>query len=95
VLEGKGVDIETVVEARKEKIAHEALWEILTRHEKVVVAAGKTCYEFKPEPEQKEEILNRAIGRSGSLRAPAISVEKKMVIGFNDTLYERIFQAHH
>ena len=91
MLEANHVAIETVIDARKEKIVSDSLWEILIQHEKIMVAAGKNCYEFNPEPTQKEMIFKLAIGRSGSLRAPAISLEKKMVIGFNETIYKRLF----
>jgi len=54
----------------------------------VVVGTGKTCYEFKPEDQLKQDILKRAMGRSGSLRAPSLLVGKMMLIGFNDSMFE-------
>ncbi|MBU0995011.1 MAG: hypothetical protein KJ737_21165 [Proteobacteria bacterium] len=54
----------------------------------MVVGTGKTCYEFKPEDQLKQDILKRAMGRSGSLRAPSLLVGKMMLIGFNDSMFE-------
>lgn len=53
-----------------------------------MVGTGKTCYEFKPEDQLKQDILKRAMGRSGSLRAPSLLVGKMMLIGFNDSMFE-------
>lgn len=86
MLEEKCIEIEEVVDARKIKIDENAAWEMFKQVEKVVVGAGKTCYEFKPDTEKKSDLLKRAMGRSGSLRAPALWVGKIMLIGFNDAM---------
>lgn len=87
MLDQKLIAVLEIVEARKVKIDENHAWEMLRKCEKVIVGAGKTCYEFIPE-EEKAALLKRAMGRSGNLRAPAILFNNQMLIGFNETMYE-------
>ena len=87
MLSQKQIDVLETVDARKVKIDENQAWEMLKKCEKVMVGAGKTCYEFTPE-EEKAALLKRAMGRSGSLRAPALLFNNQMLIGFNETMYE-------
>lgn len=61
--------------------------------EKVVIAKGKSLVEWVPTQENKDEILKLAMGRSGNLRAPSVMVGKTLIIGFNDTLYDRYLKS--
>ena len=50
------------------------------------VAKGKKTLHFKLDAKDRpsdDEILGLILGRSGTLRAPAIRTGKRMVVGFN------------
>ena len=53
----------------------------------IYIAKGKKILALDPESANREEILKSAMGRSGNLRAPTLKVGKKVLVGFNDTLY--------
>lgn len=56
----------------------------------VYVINGRKINEWKPTAENKEDILAKAIGRSGNLRAPTIKVDHVFVVGFNEELYAQL-----
>jgi len=76
-------------DARKEKIDETKAWDRIKGCEHVVIAKGKKMVALTPSPENKKEILTLAMGRSGSLRAPSVLVEKTLLIGFNEPMYAR------
>lgn len=53
----------------------------------IYIAKGKKILALAPDAANREEILKSAMGRSGNLRAPTLKVGKKVLVGFNDTLY--------
>ena len=80
---------EEVVDARKEKIAEDGAWELLKAAQELIVGRGKKFEMFHPEQDEKKIILKACLGRTGNLRAPALKMGKRMVIGFNDAMYEQ------
>lgn len=76
--------------ARKEKIDPEAAWALLSQAERVHIVNGRRLSHFTPTPDQKEAILQQAIGRSGSLRAPALRVNNQVIIGYDEALYRQL-----
>lgn len=80
---------EEVVDARKEKIAEDGAWELLKAAQELVVGRGKKFEIFHPAQDEKEVILKVCLGRTGNLRAPALKMGERMVIGFNDAMYEQ------
>ncbi len=54
----------------------------------MTVAKGKKYQTFMPDSDDKEAILNQAMGPSGNLRAPTYRADDQIVIGFNPDLYE-------
>lgn len=63
------------------------MWQLLKGAKKVVVASGKKILEFDPAT-QKEELLEKASGRTGNLRAPTIKKGDTYYVGFNEELYQ-------
>lgn len=57
------------------------------------VAKGKKVVHLnlKKEPASDEEILKLILGPSGNLRAPTLRIGKKLVVGFNQEMYEGLF----
>ncbi len=53
---------------------------------------GKKLLELRP-GQDTEQILDLAIGRSGNLRAPSLSHQELLVVGFNPEAYQELVQA--
>ena len=92
MLAGKDIGIKKKVIAQKEKIDEDAAWRHIIKFEKIVIAKGKAYSEFTVNSESKAEILKQAIGRSGNLRAPSLEVGKTLVVGFNETMYDKFIK---
>ena len=76
--------------ARNERIEAETAWELFTDAEMIYVINGRKINEWLPTAENKEDILAKAIGRSGNLRAPTIKVNHVFVVGFNEEVYSQL-----
>jgi ferric-dicitrate binding protein FerR (iron transport regulator) len=80
-----------VVDARKTRIDEAAAWALLKTANSVTVAKGKKVQTFTTASEEKEALLQQAMGPSGNLRAPTYRIKDQFVIGFNADLYEDTF----
>lgn len=81
------------VNARKTPIAAdggEAVWQVVARASKVLVASGKKIIELRPDATRREDILPLVTGRSGTLRAPTLLVGNTLYVGFSEELYRRL-----
>lgn len=84
--------MEIVVEAdaRKKALAGEKAWEILRDADTVYVASGKKTIEFVPSAATRDELMQKATGRTGNLRAPVIKRKNVLYVGYNQEMYETI-----
>ena len=82
--------IVTEVNARKEPIASDQAWELLSKSKKLFIAKGKKVLEFVPEAENKAAVLKEAIGRSGKLRAPTLKIGDLYYVGFQVDMYAKL-----
>ena len=80
--------MDEVADARKEKIDHDRAWEMIMEQERVYIGKGKKVLDLQPGDDNKEEILKAAMGRSGNLRAPALTSGSRMFIGYNEAIYD-------
>jgi len=87
VLERNNLTPAQIVDARKEALAGEEAWQLLAGAREIVVAKGKSALVFAPAQDSKEAILAQALGRTGNLRAPALLIGDRLLVGFNDSLY--------
>jgi arsenate reductase-like glutaredoxin family protein len=57
------------------------------------VAKGKKVVEvdLKSDGLSEEELLKLVLGPTGNLRAPTLRLGKKLVVGFNQEMYESLF----
>jgi len=86
------VTIEAEQDARKVKLDEAAVWEKAQTAELVMATKGRSkILEWSPSADNKAEILNEIVGRSGNLRAPTLLIEGKLIVGFNQGLYETLF----
>ncbi len=58
------------------------------------VARGKKVVHvnLKKETPDKDELRKMLLGPTGNLRAPAMVVGKKLIVGFNEDMYRSIFK---
>ncbi|MBT3178686.1 MAG: hypothetical protein HOG03_22080 [Desulfobacula sp.] len=89
MLASENIDILKRINAGKDKIGTDEAWELIKTYKTVVIGKGKKFHVFKPVEENREQILKEAIGRSGILRAPSIKVGEKLIVGFNDEMFEK------
>ena len=59
----------------------------------MLVAKGKKVVELdiKKDDPTEQEMLKLILGPTGNLRAPTLRVGKKLVVGFNQEMYESVF----
>jgi len=89
VFDRKHIEINETVKARKVKIADDQAWEVMKNAEEIVVGRGKKYLVFTPSIDNKVEILNQCLGRTGSLRAPTLKIGNRYVVGFNEEMYQK------
>ena len=82
----KNIDIGEAVEARKQQIADDDAWSLLSAAETIVAGRGKKSIIFDPKKDNKEDILKVCLGRTGNLRAPTLKIGK-VLVGFNEGMY--------
>ncbi len=83
----KSIEIGEAVEARKQQIADDDAWSLLSAAETIVVGRGKKSIVFDPKKDNKEDILKVCLGRTGNLRAPTLKIGKVLLVGFNEGMY--------
>jgi hypothetical protein len=76
-----------VVDARKNRYAADAVWDLLQQATTIVTAKGKKVQTWQPQTDAREAILKQAMGPSGNLRAPTLRRGDQIVIGFNADFY--------
>lgn len=78
-----------ITDARKEKIEGEDAWSLLQSADEIVVGRGKKFSVFAPATDDRETILQQCLGRTGNLRAPALKIGNRLIIGYNDEMYNQ------
>lgn len=85
-----GADIDEEVDAKKQTLDQDGASELLKTAEKVVVASGKKMLEFDPAGDNFDELLKKATGRTGNLRAPTVRIGSVLYVGFNQEMYDQL-----
>ena len=57
----------------------------------VLVAKGKKLLRFDTESAKSSELMAAILGRSGTLRAPAIRASRTFLVGFHEEAYAEVF----
>lgn len=83
------IEITESADARKQPLADEGAWKILRGAGEIIVGKGKKILRFAPSDQNRVEILANCLGRTGNLRAPALKLGNKYIIGFNEEMYEK------
>lgn len=87
MLDGKKIRISETVDAKKLKLAHAQAWNLLKKGREIIVGRGKKFHVFSPSETNKDVILSQCLGRTGNLRAPALKIGNRYIIGFNEDMY--------
>lgn len=79
--------------AKKETIAGDDALDLLKNMSHLYAAKGKKVIHFdlKKDKPTKDEVLKVMLGPTGNLRAPTLRVGKKLLVGFNQEMYESTF----
>lgn len=72
-------------------MGEDAAWRLLASAQEIVVAKGKAYVRLDSHTNSKEEILKQTLGRSGTLRAPALLLGDRLLVGYSDGLYSQFF----
>lgn len=52
------------------------------------MASGQKTLSYKPDSSSREELIKKATGRTGNLRAPALRIGNDLYIGYNQAMYD-------
>ncbi|TWI75545.1 hypothetical protein LZ24_00592 [Desulfobotulus alkaliphilus] len=78
-----------IEDARKNKIGDDQLEKILETIETIAVSSGKKFYIFNNTISEKKLFTDKIKGPGGNLRAPALSFNHTLIVGFHKEMYER------
>jgi len=91
-LEQAGIEIDEVVDARKQKIDASQAWDTVAQAGIITVAKGKKVVVFSNVAAEEDAVLKQVMGPSGNLRAPTFRIGQDFVIGFHQDMYEEKFK---
>lgn len=75
------------MDAKKQVIGPDEVWEFLSGADTVHVASGQKTLTYRPDAASREELVKKATGRTGNLRAPALRIGGDLYVGFNAGMY--------
>ena len=78
--------------ANKEKLNQEEVERLLVQVKKVKVAKGKKTLTFDNLRNERKQILDIILGRSGTLRSPTLRIGDQLIVGYNEELYQNLQQ---
>lgn len=87
-MEARGVEVKEQVSASK-KLGESEARKLIRDAGTIYVAKGRKLDEFEGGTARKE-IVEKMLGSTGNLRAPTIKVGKKLLVGFNEDVYEKV-----
>ena len=81
------------IDARKVRYGDSEALELLDGNSTLFVAKGKkvTKVDLRKDRPEDSTLAGLMLGPTGNLRAPTLIVGKKVVVGFNEELYEDVF----
>jgi hypothetical protein len=69
------------------KIEADEAWAKISSGKKILIAKGQKYVELDTADADRFEVLQIAMGRSGTLRAPTIKIGDTWIVGFNEEIY--------
>ncbi|MBA7542596.1 hypothetical protein ES705_34919 [subsurface metagenome] len=65
---------------------------LLNSFKKIFVARGERVLAYESMHDDKQKVIQVAMGRTGNMRAPAIHFEDTIFIGYNSHIYQKLLQ---
>lgn len=87
-LDAHGIEVVETVPASRRLGASDAR-KLIREASRVYVAKGKKLDEFVPAGKAPAPVVQALLGPTGNLRAPTVRVGRKLLVGFNEKLFER------
>jgi len=78
--------IKRTVDARKDTITAKPAFELINSFNKIIVGRGKKVLEFKPSPDNLDDLMKAVLGKTCNLSSPAVQIGAALFIGFNDNI---------
>jgi len=66
--------------------------DLLSKATKLIAMKGKKVTEFNVAKEIPEEAVAAMLGATGNLRSPTIKLGRKLIVGFNQEVFEKEFR---
>jgi len=88
-LEDNAIEVTEKVPASR-KLGEDTARELIRDATRVTIAKGKKIDSYDG-GQPTEEIVSKMLGSTGNLRAPTITVGDRLVVGFNDDVYQEVF----
>ena len=81
------------IDARKVRYGDSDALELVEGKSTLLVAKGKkvTKVDLRKDRPEDAALVGMMLGPPGNLRAPTLVVGKKVIVGFNEDLYEEVF----
>lgn len=79
--------------AKTETLAGDEAWQLVADADRIFIASGKKTLEYQPSVDEKKDIMQKMLGRTGNLRAPTLRQGNTFYIGYNDDLYAKITKS--
>ncbi|WP_157605878.1 ArsC family (seleno)protein [Schlesneria paludicola] len=84
------VSVNTTVDARTVPLVESDAQALIDAANEIYVTRGTKVLHFDLKHERPAELLELIMGRSGKLRAPTLKVGKTLIVGFDQSTYERV-----
>ncbi|MFT7652896.1 MAG: arsenate reductase-like glutaredoxin family protein [Limisphaerales bacterium] len=65
---------------------------LLAKAKSMTVSKGKKMADFKGGKSAASDAIDAMLGSTGNLRAPTLVVGNKLIVGFNEALYQQVFE---
>lgn len=78
------------IDAKKNVVGPDRVWQVLSSALVVHVVSGQKYMTFAPAADNKTELMSKATGRTGNLRAPAVRIGSELYVGFSASMYENL-----
>jgi arsenate reductase-like glutaredoxin family protein len=87
------VKVTEEIDARKVRYGDSDALELVEGKSTLLVAKGKkvTKVDLRKDRPEDAALVGMMLGPTGNLRAPTLVVGKKVIVGFNEDLYEEVF----
>ena len=88
------VDTVEVVDAKKAPLGKKEALELARKSDELYATKGKKVFHFNLKKDKPDDatLLNVLIGPSGNLRAPAFTVGKTLIVGFDQEMYQKLLK---